>query len=33
MLLRFKIFVDAWVKVGVGLHPFVLIQENEANVY
>lgn len=31
MLLGFKIFVDAWIKVGVGLHPFVLIQENEMN--
>lgn len=33
MLLGYKIFVAGWIKVGVGLHPFVPVGEDEINAY
>lgn len=33
LLLGFKMFVDAWIKVGVGLHPSVGAPEAEMNAH
>lgn len=33
LLLDFKIFVDAWIKVGVGLYSSVGTPEAEMNAY